>query len=222
MQYTYSSVYARRAFTVDNPSSISRLTLSIDYDDGFVAYLNGVEIARENVTGNPPAYNALADISHEAGVFPTSKYDVDPALLVPGTNVLSIQGHNVELFSSDLSIIPWLTIYPVPDIKANGSDDPVIINQGDNINVSIALDPVSYDGVNADWFILMFYLDTSWHFMPLAVFQSPLFSLPDTTLIDTTGLAPGMFLFFFGVDLNPDGVIDAEWYYDGVMVGITP
>ena len=60
MQNGYLSVYARKAFTVVDPGAVTGLRFSIDYDDGFVAYLNGVEIARNNVTGNPPAYNTVA------------------------------------------------------------------------------------------------------------------------------------------------------------------
>ena len=35
------SVYLRREFVVEAPSSVQWLTLRIDYDDGFVAFLNG-------------------------------------------------------------------------------------------------------------------------------------------------------------------------------------
>lgn len=118
MRYNYPTVYIRSAFTVPDPGVIKQLVLSVDYDDGFVAYLNGVEVARANVSGSPPAYNALANPpggNHEA-----SRGDTDPQavahydiskfsyLLVPGTNVLALQGHNVKLESSDFSLIPTL------------------------------------------------------------------------------------------------------------------
>lgn len=40
----------------------------MDFDDGFIAYLNGIEIARSNMAVNP-AYNALATASHEAQLY---------------------------------------------------------------------------------------------------------------------------------------------------------
>ncbi len=41
--------------------------LNMDFDDGFVAWINGVEIARSNLgtVGDYPAYNATA-VDHEA------------------------------------------------------------------------------------------------------------------------------------------------------------
>jgi hypothetical protein len=54
-----------------------RALLSIDYDDGFIAYLNGKEIARNGLIGYPPPFDDFAAIDHEAnctragtGVFP--------------------------------------------------------------------------------------------------------------------------------------------------------
>ena len=47
-----NSAYVRVPFHVDDPASIGRLGLDMIYDDGFVAYLNGHEIARANVDSN--------------------------------------------------------------------------------------------------------------------------------------------------------------------------
>lgn len=38
----------------------------MDYDDAFVAYLNGTEIARANISGQPPLFNQASDGLHEA------------------------------------------------------------------------------------------------------------------------------------------------------------
>jgi hypothetical protein len=54
MQNSYTSVYTRRAFDVPNPAAIGALELRADYDDGFVAYLNGVEVARRNIPPERP------------------------------------------------------------------------------------------------------------------------------------------------------------------------
>src|SRR5213593_4873371 len=53
MYLHYVSVCARKKFVVTDPASVKWLTLRIDYDDGFVAYLNGTEIARRNLPGEP-------------------------------------------------------------------------------------------------------------------------------------------------------------------------
>ena len=45
---TTTSFYYRRTFTVTDPTKLDSAILSMDYDDGFIAYLNGVEIARSS------------------------------------------------------------------------------------------------------------------------------------------------------------------------------
>lgn len=104
----YLSVFLRRGFRVQDPTALGQLILRVDFDDGFVAYLNGVEVARANVTGNPPAYNRPASDNHEAGQ--PVEYDLSSRkdLLRAGANVLAIQVHNYDLASSDLSLIPAL------------------------------------------------------------------------------------------------------------------
>ena len=46
--------------------NLNSLILDVDYDDAFVAYINGTEVARENINGSPPAYNSEAIQLHEA------------------------------------------------------------------------------------------------------------------------------------------------------------
>lgn len=111
------SVYMRCSFTIDDLSVIESAKLHADYDDAFVAYINGVEIARSgNIIGSPPAYNTLAGLEHEAGMYagyPAEEWniaaEVMDALLTTGENVLSIQVHNVTAGSSDLSSNFWLS-----------------------------------------------------------------------------------------------------------------
>ena len=98
----------RRTFEVDDLTSVLRLFLDINYDDGFVAYLNGVEVARRNLAGSPVPYDATATAGHEADGFETIEISAYIDHLITGTNLLAIQAHNVSLSSSDLSMIPAL------------------------------------------------------------------------------------------------------------------
>jgi hypothetical protein len=112
------SVFLRCSFQVDDPSQVRSAVLHIDYDDAFVAYLNGTEIARGNIgtAGVPPVYNQPADnANHEAQMYqgghPESfAVDAIPSLLRAGSNVLAIQVHNQSLGSSDLTAIPFFTL----------------------------------------------------------------------------------------------------------------
>lgn len=107
-QTGYLTAYLRKVFQADAPADLDALILRVDFDDGFVAYLNGTEVARANVEGTPPAFNAPASNDHEAGA--PVEYDLSArrSLLKPGENVLAIEVHNSGLTSSDLSLIPEL------------------------------------------------------------------------------------------------------------------
>lgn len=107
------SLYLRKTFSVADTSKIAMALLSIDYDDAFTAYLNGVEIAHSLVAGYTPDPNQPAQINHEAQVYQGGKPEIykvkreNLALaILPGTNVLAIQVQNVDTASGDLTAIP--------------------------------------------------------------------------------------------------------------------
>ncbi|MFN5784399.1 MAG: lamin tail domain-containing protein [Flavobacteriia bacterium] len=117
------SVYVRHFFNVTNKDAIRSAILDIDYDDGFVAYLNGEEIARSGLLGTPPAWNELAS-DHEATVYQggqLTSIEIDTTVLfgalTNGVNCLAIEVHNNSTTSSDLSLIPYFTF---------GIDQPTI------------------------------------------------------------------------------------------------
>lgn len=103
------SVYVRTEFDIVDTSAIAAYSLLADYDDGFVAYLNGVEIARNNLgeTGIEPSFDDVAFTYHEAGLYqginPEHFPIMDFSLLKNGKNILAIQVHNHDISSSDLS-----------------------------------------------------------------------------------------------------------------------
>jgi len=110
------SVFIRIHFSVEDTALIQSGFLFADYDDGFVAWLNGAEIVRANMAGvkdTPPAWNAYAASIHEAAMYSGGKPDKFQLsrfkhLLVPGDNVLAVQVHNSDAASSDLTFIPFL------------------------------------------------------------------------------------------------------------------
>lgn len=104
------SVFLRKKFTISNRDKIKDALLHIDYDDGFIAYLNGVEIARAMMPGGTVAFNQSSAGLHEAllyqGQTPEGyllKQEQLDGLLVAGENTLAIQVHNENINSSDLS-----------------------------------------------------------------------------------------------------------------------
>jgi len=126
MPETYLTVFIRRAFEVDldDVDSVLDLILEVDYDDGFIAYLNGAEIARSNVAEN--GFEAPATGSHEAGT--PEAFTVPVSLLRDAGNVLALEGHNSTLMSSDFSLAAGLDARIVsPDDDPDPDPDPVAL-----------------------------------------------------------------------------------------------
>ena len=107
------SVYFRRNFSVSDLTKLSSAVLSADYDDGFVAYLNGHEIGRSYNLSEPGTfvpYDETTTYDHEASLyngglpesFMLDSLELD-SLLTNGENVFAVQIHNVGINSSDMS-----------------------------------------------------------------------------------------------------------------------
>jgi hypothetical protein len=125
MQNGYLTIFCRKSFNVPNVSAIDQLVLSVVIDDGFYAYLNGTQVASDDVTS--PAFDAPAPAAIEPH---TVEVDLtaQKGLLVNGTNVLAIQVHNAGLASTDLSFNPRLldrvtTVGGGTEQVANGTFD---------------------------------------------------------------------------------------------------
>lgn len=133
-----TSIFLRKKFNIDNLEEVKELVFYMDYDDGFVAYLNGQEIARAMMDGRGslPLYNVLASGSHEATMYNNGtpqmfRVNNPTALLKKGENILAIQVHNQTTTSSDLSAIPFLalstyykpeSVRSVPLLKLNNAE----------------------------------------------------------------------------------------------------
>jgi len=112
MRLLNPSVYIRIPFEVTEAAGISDFVLSAQWEDGFIAYLNGVEIHRERAPSTP-VWNSgsrpTSGRSPESLVVQFSDYPLASGNLVAGTNVLAIQGLNDSAGSSDFLFSPRLT-----------------------------------------------------------------------------------------------------------------
>ena len=98
--------YIRTPFTFDmSKDELISLTLRIRYDDGFVAYLNGFEIARRNFTGTPEL-DSTAENHTDSEAENLEDIDISSYIdtLRSGDNILAIHGMNQSLTSSDFLI----------------------------------------------------------------------------------------------------------------------
>jgi len=114
MKGTNASMFVRIPFTLSTadvlPGAISSLTLRTKYDDGYVAYLNGVKVAQ----GNAPvtqAWDSAATAERtdaEAMLWENVNLTGYIDQLVVGDNVLAIHGLNYAVGDGDFLILPEL------------------------------------------------------------------------------------------------------------------
>lgn len=163
MSNRFTTLYIRRTFTIDSSIDLSsQLELVIDYDDGFIAWIDGIEVARSpnapGTVGTEPPFNSVAIPSHEALTYrglPPEVYNLGSVgtRMQPGTHVLAIMGFNSALTSSDFSLIPDLRIRLTTNNALNGlycsfvyNTNRVLLRGTNTVNGSTA---VTVNGVQA-------------------------------------------------------------------------
>ena len=105
-------VLLRHEFTVNEPLASDSLVLQVDYDDGFIAYLNGTRIAAANAPPERLGPGITSRGSHEAGEPERFDLAAHVGLLREGKNILAVAGLNTHPGSSDMSIKPTLGLMP--------------------------------------------------------------------------------------------------------------
>jgi hypothetical protein len=119
------SLYLRIKFDALDSSIYKDLNFEADYDDAYIAYLNGEEIARKNIgkPGDVALYNTLADRAHEECTYryyeaPVNGVYIDSSkvkrLIRQGTNIFAVHVLNDSVNGSDLSF--KLNVYNLPEI----------------------------------------------------------------------------------------------------------
>ncbi len=100
MRGGYTSVFLRKTFQIDSPDEVGSLTLEVVYDDGFSAWINGVHVARGNLSTDDPLHDATANSAIEDLDFNPFALSDPGDYLVAGTNVLAVQLHNASISGS--------------------------------------------------------------------------------------------------------------------------
>jgi hypothetical protein len=171
-----TSCYVRIPFSV-NPAeldSFNILTLRMQYDDGFVVWLNGEKVAETNAPASL-SWNSTSTSNHEAGEW--EHFDISGSVnaLLPGENLLAIQGLNAGLSSSDFLIGTELVagIASSPgDISGNARlyTEPLVIEQTTRVKARV-FDNVNWSAVHEAAFAVLQGIEnlkiTEIHYHPL-------------------------------------------------------
>ncbi|MEY2411283.1 MAG: hypothetical protein QOF48_3953 [Verrucomicrobiota bacterium] len=145
----YITYYFRQQFVVGSVEEITGATLRLMRDDGALAWLNGVEVFRNNLPTGPVTSltQALTAINgaDEYTFIPTN---VSPTRLVAGTNILAVEIHQQLPGSSDVSFAAELRVTRQrlgPAIVTPPANR--IVSAGDSANfsvIAIGSAPLSY------------------------------------------------------------------------------
>jgi hypothetical protein len=100
MQNGYSTLYLRTSFNAFSTDRIKDIVLSTDYDDGFVIWINGLQVFSRNAPATLTS-TSFAPVNHESGIVEVFTLDSADVHLVEGSNLLCIQAFNVSLASTD-------------------------------------------------------------------------------------------------------------------------
>jgi hypothetical protein len=107
----YPTIYFRKTFAVALTSEIVTTTLNIRRDDGMVVYINGAEVARDNMPSGAILFNTMATNgvggADELAYF---KLTVPATSIVSGTNIIAVEVHQSSANSSDLGFDLGLTV----------------------------------------------------------------------------------------------------------------
>ncbi len=185
----YTSLYCRKRFTIPEGAALDNLRLCLEYSAGFVAYLNGKEIARRFMepADTMPSHDSLATFiknSARIEVFNLGKYS--DILQRDSNNILAIQGHLHNKDDPYFVIHPWLI---------SGGPEPynAIINPDNRLHVggtAPALDTemvmvrnnyANYDPVLSQW-RTTFSLDDGWNILPVSALDTNGEEIGSTTL----------------------------------------
>jgi hypothetical protein len=105
-----ATAYLRVPFVINENDAFNTLRLRMKYDDGFVAYINGREVARRNAPGSAE-WNSTATAEHpdsEAIQFEEIDLSGQIDVLEYGTNVLAVHGLNASASDGDFLMLPEL------------------------------------------------------------------------------------------------------------------
>ncbi len=111
MQHVSSTAFVRLPFEYADDLRINSLRMTVQYDDGFVAYLNGTEVARRNAPAGIVGYQATATQDRSLGetlIAETIDLTEFADQLESGPNQLAILALNRDAANDDFLILTTL------------------------------------------------------------------------------------------------------------------
>jgi hypothetical protein len=96
----YITTYFRKTVTIADPTIYSNFTFTVLRDDGYVVYVNGSEVGRDNMGTGTITSSSVAASAIEDG---TVSFNVATSTFSAGSNTIAVEIHQASVTSSDIS-----------------------------------------------------------------------------------------------------------------------
>jgi len=93
----WPAYYFRKVISIPDPTVYTNFSFSIDRDDGFVVYVNGVEVSRNNLAAGAVSYGTAATAAVEDAVI---SFTVATSAFVSGNNTIAVEMHQATVSGS--------------------------------------------------------------------------------------------------------------------------
>ena len=110
MRDNYTTVYIRNKFDLESPDQFTKVGLMMRWDDCFIAYINGKEVLRRSV--DQGRGRTVKNIKNTEAKPEYEYFGLKWAknILKVGRNVITIEGHNAKIDSSDFTLDPYIVL----------------------------------------------------------------------------------------------------------------
>ena len=140
-----ASAFIRVPFDIAGDPDFDFLKLRMQYDDGFVAYINGTLVASANAP-DPLLWNSSSTAEQSPqDSLQFFEYSISPDVLITGTNILAIHGLNLNSNDSDFIILPELIGESVPRDQVQPIDDAYVQSPNTTLVVDAATGVLAND-----------------------------------------------------------------------------
>lgn len=140
----YPTYYFRKTFTLENDPTNATFKFNFIIDDGFILYINGVEVGRYNMPLGNVTFKTYAT-SYAPNNPDTGELTVEGKYFKQGTNVIAVEVHNNSATSTD---IEWTSSLEMEDIDISGgeyvsTDKEYTLPSGSDSDLTAVFGPVS-------------------------------------------------------------------------------
>jgi len=241
----YTTAYFRKEVTLSNVNEFPEYSMKILRDDGYVVYVNGQEVGRENMPDGTVGYETVAlasipDPDTWAG------YTIPSSMLKEGTNVIAVEMHQSEVGSKDITFDMEFGAKgsePVGTTLSSSQVFDYVPSEGFTITAYFQeIEPVEglvvnefmasngssladEEGEFEDWFEIKNTTDKPIDIGGLYLSNSPEYKdqyLVPTTNPELTTIQPGEYLVVWADDDNKQGVLHTNFKLSagGGVIGI--